>query len=100
MWKRILVLDTGFTTGSVAAEIIAKISIEKFKILKSAPIRLAMPDVPEPTSISLTKNFYVRADNIATSVLKSLKINYNRVKKDLLETGPSDIPDNSFRGPF
>jgi pyruvate dehydrogenase E1 component beta subunit len=55
--RRIIVLDTGFTTGSVASEIISKISIEKFKLLKSAPIKLAMPDVPEPTSYSLTKNF-------------------------------------------
>ena len=98
--KRLLVLDTGFTTGSVAAEIIAKISIEKFKILKSAPIRLAMPDVPEPTSLSLTKNFYIYADDIAINVLKSLKMNYKNVKKDLAQSEPGDIPDKYFKGPF
>ena len=98
--KRLLVLDTGFTTGSVAGEIIAKISIEKFKILKSAPIRLAMPDVPEPTSSSLTKNFYIRADDIAINVLRSLKRGYKNVKKDLEQSGPRDIPDKYFKGPF
>ena len=98
--RRLMVLDTGFTTGSVAAEIIAKISIEKFKLLKSAPIRLAMPDVPEPTSSSLTKNFYVRSEDIAANILQSFKINYKNIRKDLAETGPSDIPDNSFKGPF
>jgi len=98
--RRLMVLDTGFTTGSVAAEIIAKISIEKFKLLKSAPIRLAMPDVPEPTSSSLTKNFYVRSEDIAENILQSFKINYKNIRKDLTEIGPSDILDNSFKGPF
>ena len=98
--KRLLILDTGFTTSSVAAEIIAKIAIEKFKILKFAPMRLAMPDVPEPTSLALTKNFYIRAHNIAASVLKSLKINYKNVEKDLKLVNPSDVPDSSFKGPF
>jgi len=98
--KRLLVLDTGFTTGSVASEIIAKISIEKFNTLKSAPIRLAMPDVPEPTSPALTKNFYTRADDIVISVLKSLRINDKHVKLDFKQSGPADVPDPSFKGPF
>jgi len=98
--KRLLVLDTGFATGSVSAEIIAKISIEKFNLLKSAPIRLAMPDVPEPTSPALTKNFYIHSDDIAINVLKSLGKKYESVKKDLAQTSPSDIPDKNFKGPF
>ena len=98
--KRLLVLDTGFTTGSVASEIIARVSIEKFNLLKSAPIRLAMPDVPEPTSPALTKNFHIHADDIAISILKSLGMKYKNVKKDLAQIGPSDIPDKYFKGPF
>ena len=70
-----MVLDTGFTTNSIAAEIIAKVVIDRFNLLKSSPIRLAMPDVPEPTSPSLTKDLYIRADTIVKNVLKSLKIN-------------------------
>ena len=98
--RRLLVLDTGFTTGSVAAEIIAKITIEKFNLLKVAPIRLAMPDVPEPTSSALTKNFYTRADDIVISVLKSLRINHKNVKLDFKQSGPADVPDSNFKGPF
>ena len=98
--KRLLVLDTGFTTGSVAAEIIAKIAIEKFNMLKSAPIRLAMPDVPEPTSLALTKNFYTRADDIVISVLKSLRINHKNIKIDINQSEPADVPDPNFKGPF
>lgn len=98
--KRLLILDTGFTTGSVASEIITRVSIEKFRLLKTAPIRLAMPDVPEPTSPALTKNFYIHAHDIAINVLRSLGIKYKNVKKDLVQLGPSDIPGKYFKGPF
>ena len=46
---RLLVLDTGFSNGSLAGEIIAKVTMNRFKKLKVAPARLAMPDFPEPT---------------------------------------------------
>ena len=43
---RVLVLDTGATTGSVAGEIVARIAIDLFSDLKAAPQRIALPDVP------------------------------------------------------
>jgi pyruvate dehydrogenase E1 component beta subunit len=96
---RLLALDSGFTTGSVAGEIIARITIEHFKVLKSAPARLAMPDVPEPTSFALTKGFYITAADVATKVLEMLGKN-NQIKVDLSEPIPHDIPGNWFKGPF
>jgi len=96
---RLLVLDSGFTTGSVAGEIIARITIEHFKVLKSAPARLAMPDVPEPTSFALTKGFYITAADIATKVLEMLGKN-DQIKVDLSEPIPHDIPGNWFKGPL
>jgi pyruvate dehydrogenase E1 component beta subunit len=96
---RLLVLDSGFTTGSVAGEIIARITIEHFKALKSAPARLAMPDVPEPTSFALTKGFYITAADVAKKVLEMLGKN-NQIKVDLSEPIPHDIPGNWFKGPF
>ena len=97
---RLLVLDTGFTTGSVAGEIVAKISIEKFKKLKSAPARLAMPDVPEPTSFALTKNFHVTSKDIIKKVLKILNIKDRENLRDLNLPKFHDQPDEWFRGPF
>ena len=97
---KLLVLDTGFTTGSVAGEIIAKVSIEKFKKLKSAPIRLAMPDVPEPTSFALTKNFHVSCKDIIENVLKILKIKNKGNLKDFHLPKFHDQPDEWFKGPF
>ena len=98
--KRLLVLDTGFTTGSVAGEIIARVSIEKFKKLKSAPARLAMPDVPEPTSFSLTKNFHVSFKDIIESALKILKVKNRHSFKSLRSNKLHDQPDEWFKGPF
>lgn len=97
---RLLALDTGFTTGSVAGEVVARVAIEKFKALKVAPARLAMPDVPEPTSFALTKGFYVRASDIATKVLLMMGRQALNVKQDLPEPTPHDVPGSWFKGPF
>jgi len=101
---RLLVLDTGFTTGSVAGEIIAKTSIERFDKIKCAPIRLAMPDVPEPTSSALTKRFYISSIDIIKAVLKLLnrKVNINKkkIERYLHYTKFHDIPGENFKGPF
>jgi acetoin:2,6-dichlorophenolindophenol oxidoreductase subunit beta len=97
---RLLALDSGFSTGSVAGEIIARVAMEKFNVLKSAPARLAMPDVPEPTSPALTKGFYIRAADVAEKVMGILGKDTSQVRKDLTEPRPHDIPGEWFTGPF
>lgn len=97
---RLLALDSGFTTGSIAGEIVARVAIEKFSSLRSAPARLAMPDVPEPTSFALTKDFYIRASDIAIKVMSMMGKNFNAVKADLPEPTPHDVPGSWFKGPF
>ena len=97
---RLLALDSGFTTGSVAGEVVARVSMELFDQLKTAPTRLAMPDVPEPTSYALTKGFYVRASNIAKTALEMLGRDLNFVQGDLTEPIPHDVPGDWFKGPF
>ena len=54
---KILVLDTGVSTCSVASDIISKLSTEYFSLFKESPVILTMPEVPEPTSYALTKGF-------------------------------------------
>ena len=97
---RLLALDSGFSTGSVAGEIIARVSMEKFSMLKSAPARLAMPDVPEPTSSSLTKGFYIRAADVVEKIMDMMGRDTSQVRKDLTEPIPHDIPGKWFKGPF
>ena len=57
--KRAIVLDTEVEICSIASEICTNISMKLFDHLKSPPIRMAMPDIPEPTSYALTKNFHI-----------------------------------------
>ena len=97
---RILALDSGFTTGSVAGEIVARVAIEKFGDLKTAPARLAMPDVPEPTSVALTKGFYVRAADVAAKVMEMMGRDAGQVGQDLPEPMPHDVPGEWFKGSF
>ena len=97
---RLLALDSGFTTGSVAGEIVARVAMERFSQLKSPPARLAMPDVPEPTSPALTKGFYVRAVNIASKAFEMMGRDSSTVKADLPEPVPHDVPGEWFKGPF
>ena len=96
---RLLVLDMGATTGSVAGEIIAKIFINKFDILKSAPSRIAMPDIPVPTSFGLTKNFYPSTNTIIEKIFSIMKKDIKFDKKKFKKV-PHDVPDKFFKGPF
>ena len=97
---RLLALDSGFTTGSVAGEVIARVATEKFSALKAAPIRLAMPDVPEPTSPGLTEGFYVRAADVAVKVMVMMGQDVAHVRQNLPEPIPHDVPGEWFKGPF
>ena len=97
---KLLVVDSGFTTGSVAGEIIANLTINYFNLFKAAPLRLAMPDVPEPTSYELTKNFYVSAKDIASVISINLINNNNIVQEKFKVQEPHDVPGEWFKGPF
>tara|TARA_A100001388_G_scaffold269588_1_gene246082 strand:+ start:3633 stop:4685 length:1053 start_codon:yes stop_codon:yes gene_type:complete len=97
---RLIVCDTGFKTCSVSAEIIAEVSSELFNLLKAPPIRLAMHDVPEPTSYGLTKGFYTRAGDIALKCLQIMNMNTENVLNELPEPVPHDVPGEWFKGPF
>jgi len=97
---RLLALDSGFTTGSVGGEIVARVAMEQFSALKAAPARLAMPDVPEPTSAALTKGFYIRAVDISAKVMEMMGLNTSQVWSELSEPMPHDVPGSWFKGPF
>ena len=97
---RILALDTGTTTGSIAGEIIAKVSTVCFDSLKQAPQRLALPDFPTPTSRALTKEYYKCAEDIIDIV--SNMFSRNLVGSELINRDefPNDVPGDWFKGPF
>ena len=94
---RLLVLDTGAITGSVAGEIIAKVSTEIFSSLKTAPKRIALPDIPTPTSFGLTKDFYPGAQEILEAVSCMMNIT---IEHTFPSERPHDVPGDWFTGPF
>jgi len=98
---RVLVLDSGATTGSIAGDIITHIVENIFSSLKCAPQRLAMPDIPEPTSYELTKNYYFGAKEIAERAHKMV-INECSIDlyQELIRSGHHDVPGAYFKGPF
>lgn len=97
---RLLVLDPACATGSVAGEIVARVAMERFSSLRAAPVRLAMPDVPEPTSFALTKGFYPGAGEIAAAALRLLGRPDADAGRALPEPVPHDVPGPWFKGPF
>jgi acetoin:2,6-dichlorophenolindophenol oxidoreductase subunit beta len=96
---RIVALDTAAQTISVSSEIIARVSIDRFSELKSAPGRVALPDIPIPTSPALTKGLYPGAADIAEAVLKTMgkELDASELRNSNL---PDDIPGSWFTGPF
>jgi len=70
--KCILVVDGGWQTCGFSSEILARLfETIDFRLLKSPPSRITLPDTPAPASKSLEKYYYANVDDV---VAKSLKI--------------------------
>jgi len=70
--KRLVVVDGGWKTCGIAAEISARIAeSDIFKSLKAPVIRVSLPDTPATASSALEKVYYPNAKKI-TSTLKKL----------------------------
>lgn len=97
---RLLALDNGHESFSVAGEIAARTANECWGKLKCAPQRLGMPDFPESTSPALTRHYHVRAEHIASRVAammdRSLPIDGIAAERK----NPHDVPGDWFKGPF
>ena len=97
---RIIALDTAWETGCVAGEILARVSMECHDQLKCAPARIALPDIPTPTSWGLTKSYYRGSNDIASKILTMLGRESKKKSFVQNESIPHDIPGPWFRGPF
>jgi pyruvate dehydrogenase E1 component beta subunit len=98
---RLIVVDGAWESFGVSSEVLAFVSSNLFNLLKSAPARIAFPDVSTPTSHVLSACYYPRAINIANKVRSMFGLLENldeevRVISNIL----LDVPDKSFMGPF
>jgi pyruvate dehydrogenase E1 component beta subunit len=98
---RLLVADGAWKSFGVSAEIIALAAEKIGNKLKAAPVRVALPDVPTPTSRALANHYYPRAIDIVNAAFGMFG-KPEKTEKDLgiFHDVPLDVPDKAFTGPF
>lgn len=70
---KLIIVDTGWKTGGVTAEIAATISEKGFDYLKKPVKRIASPDVPTPAGYTLEAKFYPGVNDIIDAIKGLLK---------------------------
>jgi pyruvate dehydrogenase E1 component beta subunit len=98
--RRLIALDSGWATGSVAGEIVARVAVAMGDQLKSRPGRIALPDVPTPTSPALTRGFYPGAEDIVRMVGDMFSRDLQSDSLAAKHAGMHDVPGDWFKGPF
>lgn len=96
------VADTGWKTGGIAGEVVAGVAETAFLALRHAPLRIALPDLPVPTSPHLTRDFYPDALRVARDLVAHFgwQVPDTELVTRLTRTTPHDVPQQDFRGPF
>lgn len=74
---RLIIVDGGWKTCGVAAEIAALVAEEAFEYLDASIMRITLPDAPAPSSSMLEKTYYPRAENIISAVKRVLGQNHD-----------------------
>ena len=97
--KRLLVVDNGWTRFGVSAEIISSVAEEIFSDLKSAPKRIGIEDVPIPSTRALAVHSYPTPSKIINAVSDLMEVVIDLTENEKKQD-PSDIPDQTFKGPF
>lgn len=97
----LIVVDQGATTCGFAAEIVTAAIENVFDALKAAPARIALPDIPTPTTRALSNFYYPTPRHVANAARRML----GRPVEDPwngIAAGDKtlDVPDQSFTGPF
>lgn len=101
----LLVLDTAWTSGSIAGELITRVVEKEFSALRKAPMRIALPDHPAPTSHHMAEGYYPGAIQVyeAVSALTAATLSpaaHESVLVSIRHSGPHDVPNARFTGPF
>ena len=101
---RLIVADGGWRTFGLSAEIIALVAEEVHGDLKAAPRRVALPDIPTPTSWALANEYYPRAEHIANAARSAMGLPEQPIEAEEAlgnkNNLPRDVPDKAFTGPF
>jgi len=96
----LIAVDSSSKSFSVASEIIADCAIEVSKYLQKPPRRVALEDMPSPTSYGLTEAYYNGALEIYNEAISLLGIIDKNSHKKFIKEFPHDVPGDWFKGPF
>ena len=105
---RLIVADTGWKSFGIGAEIVAMVAESGIR-LATPPLRIALPDLPAPTSHALAGAYYPTSVDMFRSALVLAGKNQSFVNRATTRytasvTGASgytpDQPDPTFTGPF
>jgi pyruvate/2-oxoglutarate/acetoin dehydrogenase E1 component len=103
---RLLTVDTGFRKFGVGSEVVSEAVAHCFSALKSAPVRMGLPDHPTPSSRGFVPGYYVDSTSILRSIGTMLEIDAAKIESAVAELIaqrkglPIDVPDPFFKGPF
>ncbi len=87
---RMMVMDIGHRLGGMGAEVVASL-VEQGIDLKSAPLRIGLPDAPTPCASHLEAAYYPQVSQIVDKVLAQFRV-----------SAPASVAEKTteFSGPF
>ena len=103
---RLLTVDTGFKQFGIGAEVVSQVVANCFASLKTAPVRMGLPDHPTPSSRGLVPGIYPDSASILRNLGQMLGIAEAKIGGAVAEITaqrkglPIDVPDPFFKGPF
>lgn len=97
---RLIVFDFGHTTGSIASEIVAKVSMNHAQNFKSNPKIVAAPDIPEGTSYAITKELYINDYQIVREIMVAACMQGAIEQINVVSLEHHDVSSDRFKGPF
>ncbi len=98
---RLVVADTGWTCCGISAEVAALVAEREFNSLKASVQRVALPDIPTPTSHVLESVFYPGGKQMIEAVCRAMGIDPGREEVPLsLRESDAQRPAKTFVGPF
>jgi len=97
---RLIVADIGTKSFGIGAEIIAALVEEDLGLLKTAPARVCLPDLPTPTSPALAQYYYPRSPHLVAAARRQFGRPSPASELEPLPDVRYDVPDPTFSGPF
>lgn len=101
---RLLIADTGHRAFGVSAELAAAVAEQAWGSLNKPPMRIASPLLPCATTRALADVYYPDAYAIAEAALHQCDVPFDGAAEGVLATlrrsGPLDVPNPDYRGPF